>query len=109
MKFAGTYQASAARATTIVENAGVRKRGWIAAKRRGKASARPIENVVREAGMIVVCVEEIAEMTIASTTILSHGVPSTPAPSTAKMLSSSAKLSSSPTPAKATTAVVTAT
>ena len=96
-------------ATTIVENAGVRKRGWTSAKRRGKASALPIENVVREAGMMVVCVDEIAEITMASTMMLSQGEPSTPSPSTAKMLSSSSNSSNWPTPAYATTAVLTAT
>ena len=64
---------------------------------------------MREAGMMVVCVDEIAEMTMAITMMLSHGEPSTPSPSTAKMLSSSSYSSSWPTPAYATTAVVTAT
>ena len=43
----------------------------------GIAFARAIDSVVREAGRIVVCVEASAEVSTASTTIWSHGVPST--------------------------------
>ncbi len=74
---------------TSVENHGVWKRGWIAAKRRGRALCRPIENDVREDGMIVVWVDAMADVAIARMTSLSHGDPSTSAPSAAKIASSS--------------------
>ncbi len=88
---------------------GVRKRGWMAARRRGSASARAIENDVREAGMIVVCVEATAEVTIARITSLSQGEPSTSPASVPKIASSSSNSASSSRPAKATTAVATET
>jgi hypothetical protein len=78
------------------------------ARAAGSASARAIENVVREAGMIVVCVDAIADVTMARMTILSQGVPSTSAPRRAKMPSSSSYSAKRSSPAKAT-AVVTPT
>ena len=68
-----------------------------------------MENDVRDAGMIVVCVEAIAEVTMARMTSLSHGEPSTPLATVPKRASSSSNSSSSETPAYATTAVATAT
>ena len=59
--------------------------------------------------MIVVWVEAIAEVTIASTTSLSHGEPSTSAARKLKTPSSSSNSPSASSPAKAITAVVTET
>ena len=94
---------------TTVENQGVRKRGETAAKIRGSALRRPMENEVREDGMIVVCVDAIAEVAIARITSLSHGEPSTSAPSTAKIASSSSYSASVSSPANAMTATATPT
>ena len=107
--FSGTYQAIESPAITAVENQGVRKRGETAAKMRGNARWRPIEKDVREDGMIVVCVDAIAEVAIARMTSLSHGEPSTSAPSTAKIASSSSYSPSVSRPANATTATATPT
>ena len=76
---------------------------------RGSALWRPIENDVRDDGMIVVCVEAIAEVTMARITSLSHGDPRTSAPSAAKIASSSSYSASVSSPAYATTAVETPT
>ena len=59
--------------------------------------------------MIVVCVEAIADVTIARMTSLSQGDPSTSPPSTAKIASSSSYSASVSSPAYATTAVETPT
>jgi hypothetical protein len=65
--------------------------------------------VVREAGMIVVCVDAIAEVTIARMTSLSQGEPSTSAARKLKTPSSSSNSPSACSPANAITAVVTET
>ena len=105
----GTYHAIARPAITAVENQGVWKRGWIAAKMRGNALWRPMENDVREDGMIVVCVDATADVRIARITSLSHGDPSTSAPSAAKIASSSSYSASVSSPAYETTAMDTPT
>src|SRR5262245_17936073 len=107
--FSGTYQAIASPAITIVENHGVWNRGWVAAKERGSASWRPIENDVRDDGMIVVWVDAIADVAIARITSLSHGEPRTSEPRTAKIASSSSYSASLSRPAYAMTATETAT
>src|ERR687896_349144 len=105
MKFAGTYHAIASAETTAVETWGVLKRAWTLESACGNAAERAIENAVREAGMIVVCVDATAEVTIARMTSLSQGDPSTSAPSVPKIASSSSNSASSSSPANATTAV----
>ncbi len=85
------------------------KRGWTAANLRGNALWRPIENDVREDGMIVVWVDATADVTIARITSLSHGEPRTSAPRNAKIASSSSYSASVSSPAYATTATATPT
>ena len=97
--FSGTYHAIASPAITEVESQGVRKRGCTAANACGSALWRPIENDVREEGMIVVCVDAMADVTMARITSLSHGEPSTSAPSAAKIASSSSYSASVSRPA----------
>src|SRR5262245_10870368 len=108
-RLTGTYHAIARPATTTVENHGVRNRGCTAANARGSALCRAIENEVRDDGMMVGCVEAIADVTIARITSLSHGDPSTSPPSVAKIASSSSYSESVSSPANASTAVETPT
>jgi hypothetical protein len=63
---------------------------------------------VRAVGRIVVCVEAAAEVSTAITTILSHGVPSTSAPSSPSV-SPDSSLAIASAPANATAAVATRT
>ena len=73
----------------------MRKRGWMLAKRFGKAPAAAIESDVREAGRIVVCVEAIPEVITERTTRNASGpstssetAPSTPALSSKRSIRS---------------------
>src|ERR671921_355548 len=88
------YQTIAMPATHQVETSGVRWRG-------------EIDSPVRDAGMIVVCVEAIAEVATASSTTQSQP-PSTRSDSSANTASSSSAFSASQlVPAKQTTATAT--
>src|SRR5574342_11126 len=58
-----------------VDQVGVRYLGWIFASGFGNAPCAAIDSVVRAVGRIVVCVEAIAEVKIASMSSLSHGLP----------------------------------
>src|SRR5512144_3011939 len=58
-----------------VDQVGVRYLGWIFASGFGNAPCAAIDSVVRAVGRIVVCVEAIAEVKIASIMILSQGLP----------------------------------
>lgn len=69
IRLSTTYQATAMPATHQVETSGVRYRGWILARPLGRAWRRAIDRPVREAGMMVVCVEAIADVATASRTI----------------------------------------
>ncbi len=78
------------------------------ANRRGSAPLRAIDRPVREAGMIVVWVEAMAEVATASSTTQSHP-PRASDDSSANTASSSWALAASQSvPAKETTAVATA-
>src|SRR5918998_1942787 len=66
------YQATAIPATHQVETSGVRWRGETDPNRAGSAARRAIDNPVRDAGMIVVWVEAIAEVATASSTTQSQ-------------------------------------
>ena len=81
----------------------MRQRGETAANRRGSAARRAIDSPVRDAGMIVVCVEAIAEVATASSTTQSQP-PSASVASSARTASSSSALPASQSvPAKETT------
>src|SRR3982751_4323134 len=67
-----TYQATPIAATHHVETSGVRCAGAMEANRRGSAPLRAIDRPVREAGMIVVWVEAMAEVATASSTTQSQ-------------------------------------
>src|SRR3712207_4539557 len=102
-----TYQATPTAATHQVETSGVRWVAEIDANRAGSAARRAIDRPVRDAGMIVVWVEAIAEVATASSTTQSQP-PSTCADSSAKTASSSPAFSASQAvPAKQTTATAT--
>ena len=104
-----TYQTIAMPATHQVLTSGVWCRGWMRPSRDGSACRRAIDRPVREAGMIVVCVEAIAEVATAKNTTQSQP-PITCEAISAKTNSSSSALSVSHwVPAKATTAKATAT
>ena len=83
---------------------GVWRCGWMCAKRDGSACRRAIESPVRDAGMIVVCVDATAAVATANRTTQSQP-PSTSEDSSANTNSSSSALSVSHcVPANATTA-----
>ena len=67
-----TYQTMAIAATHQVLTSGVRNRGLMCAKCGGSACRRAMESAVRDAGMIVVCVEAIADVETASRTTQSQ-------------------------------------
>src|SRR5690349_5672659 len=67
-----TYQTMAMTATVQVETSGVRKRGWMWANDRGMACRRAIDRPVRDAGMIVVWVEAMADVATASSSTHDH-------------------------------------
>ena len=71
------YQTAAITPIVIVETCGVRKRGCTLPKTAGNAPWRAIESDVREAGMIVVWVEDRPEVMIASSTSQLRPLPST--------------------------------
>ena len=79
-------------ATHQVETSGVRYRGWMCAKLAGIACRRAIDRPVRDAGMIVVWVEAIADVVTASSTIQSQP-PMMSVASSPKMNSSSSAFS----------------
>lgn len=87
-----TYQAMAMAATHHVLTSGVRKRGAMCAKCAGSACLRAMDSAVRDAGMIVVCVDASADVETASRTTQSQPPITSPA-SSAKMYSSSSALS----------------
>ena len=62
------YQTIAMTATVQVETSGVRNRGWMCPRALGIACRRAIDSPVRDAGMMVVWVEAIAEVDTASRT-----------------------------------------
>src|ERR687885_784061 len=100
------YQATAMPATHQVETSGVRWRGEIDPNRAGSAARRAIDSAVRDAGMIVVWVEAIAEVATASSTTQSQ--PRTRSDSSANTASSSSAFAASQlVPAKQTTATAT--
>ena len=79
-------------ATVQVDTSGVRNRGWMWASALGSACRRAIDSPVRDAGMIVVWVEAIAEVETASST--THDQPPiTSSASTPKIASSSSAFS----------------
>ena len=79
-------------ATVQVETSGVRNRGWMWPSDLGIACRRAIDSPVRDAGMIVVWVEAIAEVDTASST--THDQPPiTWSASVAKIASSSSAFS----------------
>ena len=63
-----TYQAIAMPATHQVLTSGVRMRGWMLAEALGRAYLRAIDSAVRDAGMIVVWVEAIADVATENST-----------------------------------------
>src|SRR3712207_4248899 len=102
-----TTQPPATPAPHHVETSGVRWRGEIDPNRAGSAARRAIDSPVRDAGMIVVCVEAIAEVATASSTTQSQP-PSTWSDSSANTASSSSAFAASQlVPAKQTTATAT--
>ena len=96
-------------ATVQVDTSGVRKRGWMWPSVLGIACRRAIDSPVRDAGMMVVWVEAIAEVETASST--THDQPPiTWSARMPKMASSSSALSvRKSTPAYDTTATATPT
>lgn len=103
-----TYQTLATPATHHVDTSGVRNRGLILANVRGTANRRAIEKAVREAGMIVVCVDAMAEVVTENRTTQSQP-PKTSVAIRPKMNSSSSALAVRKSgPEKATMAYPTA-
>ena len=96
----------AAAPIVIVETCGVKKRGCTRPKASGIAPCRAIDSVVRDAGRIVVCVEDRADVMIASTTSLSSGYPSTSVARAPKIPASSSNSATRSRPAYDTTAIV---
>ena len=92
---------------TIVDTCGVWKRGCTRPKASGNAPWRAIDSMVREAGRIVVCVDESADVMIAMTTSLSSGEPSDVAGDARRRSPASSSNSATRSrPANATTAMV---